>query len=225
MRDLVLASLAVLALPGAARSQTSGAPDPVGDPAGRVGCFRGRPLPDCRSFWIFEIQVTTPVASRDRVFLGADGSTYRGETLDRELEWNVGHMVNVSSRLALGGVLTAGTGSPDGLAGVKVRGRYRLDPEVSLELEGGWLRSQANGTRPDGVDGVTADLRLNLADRISAFATWDRLFYDPDPYAVGTRDDGFSVGLGLGSWPAVVGTGVVGLAFAVLLGLYVSQAS
>ena len=46
-----------------------------GDAEGRqqVGCFRGRPLPVCKSFWIFEMQGNAPLVQTDG--LGERSST------------------------------------------------------------------------------------------------------------------------------------------------------
>lgn len=188
----------------------------------KVGCFRGQPLPTCRSFWIVEMQGQTPVVQSRRPIFYWDEPPVQMHSFERELEWNLGHMVNLTPSWALGGVVTLGTGTDDHLSGVKVRARRWLDPNVSLELQGGLLRT---GNRHPAPMGVTADVRLNIGDQGSVFVRWDGVdlvelgapggdYYDPAAFA-----HAFSVGIGLGSMPAVIGTGALGLGVAIVLGL------
>jgi hypothetical protein len=71
-----------------------------------IGCFRGRPLPACKSFWIAEMQGSSPVAQTSRtVRFDSDpersGSPQFFEdqltTFDSVLEWNLGHMANLGA--------------------------------------------------------------------------------------------------------------------------------
>ena len=39
----------------------------------QVGCFRGRPLPACKSFWIFEMQGSSPIAQSSRTIRFSSG--------------------------------------------------------------------------------------------------------------------------------------------------------
>jgi len=188
----------------------------------KVGCFRGHPSPSCRSFWIFEMQGQTPVVqSRRPVFYG-DAPPVRMHSFESELEWNLGHMVNLTPSWALGGVVTLGTGTGDHISGAKIRARRWLNPSVSLEVQGGLLRT---GNRDPAPMGVTGDLRLNIRDQGSVFVRWDGVdlveigapgdyYYDPAAFA-----QALSVGIGVGSVPAVIGTGALGLGFAIVLGL------
>jgi hypothetical protein len=220
--------VAVLAGPPAAEAQS------VGSPAGeaQVACFRGRPLPACKSFWIVEMQGSTPLLQTERFTYIDQTTQLRNDTFGSVLEWNLGHMVNLGERYAIGGVLTAGTGNTDLLTGLKLRARRWMGRHVSVELEAGLLRSNASDTQFPGVHGGTADVRLNIRDQGSFYVRWDVLdlpeesypgyssYYDP-----GGTHHGFSVGVGLGSVPALAGTGGLALLYAVLLGLYLSDAS
>jgi hypothetical protein len=179
----------------------------------RVGCFRGRPLPACKSFWITEMLGETPLAQTTyRVQSG--GYAYPIESFEDQLEWNLGHMVNVSERYAVGGLLSAGTAGGSTLSGVKARGRRWLSEGLSLEVDAGLLRQDSY---PSAANGVTLAARLNIRDQGAFYIRWDGIGLPENPYPIpGSYDPGgfqqaFSVGAGLGSIPALVGTGALGL--------------
>lgn len=207
-----------------AQTHSPGSPT-MGEPA--VGCLRGRPLPACRSFWIVEMQGSTAVIQTTRLVSYGQGFETGTEAFDERLEWNLGHMVNLTPTFAFGGVLTVGNGNTDALTGVRVRARRWLSPNVSMELQGGLLRTTAGGAAYPGVNGGTVDLRLNIRDQGSFFVRWDGVslpekrvtdswvFHDP-----GGFHHGLSVGASAGSVPALVGTGALGLAYTILLALW-----
>ena len=189
-------------------------------------------MPDCKSFWIFEIQGSAPLYQTERVtYIDATTQIPDG-AFDSVLEWNLGHMVNLGDAFALGGVVTVGTGNTDPLTGIKARARRWFTQDVSLELEAGLLRSNATDTQFPGVNGGTADIRLNIRDQGSFYLRWDVLslpeqdfpayssYYDP-----GGIHHGVSVGVSLGSVPALAGTGSLGLVYAVLLAVFIADAS
>ncbi len=193
----------------------------------KVGCLRGRPLPECRSFWLIEMQGIAPLVQTDRQVSYGGGMETRSNAFDQVLEWNLGHMVNLTPTFAVGGVFTVGSGGSDALTGVRARGRRWMSKDVSLELGGGLLRTTARGAAYAGVNGATVDLRLNIRDQGSFFVRWDGLslpevrqtgdwtFYDP-----GGFQQGLSVGASAGSVPALIGTGALGLAWTILFALF-----
>ena len=209
-----------------------------GDPQGRqqVGCFRGRPLPACKSFWIFEMQGSAPLMQTSRVVQSPGGPAFRQEAFDSQLEWNLGHMVNMGSTYAIGGVVTAGTGNGDALTGLKLRVRRWLGSDSSLEAEGGLLRNDGNGGQRSNGVGRTAALRLNIRDQGSFFLRWDMLpiaarsgrSYDGDRsmsrswLAPGGTHHALSIGVETGSVPALITTGAAGVLLAVMFALLVS---
>jgi hypothetical protein len=222
-RSRKLALLALVALTATVPNRAD-AQEPD-DSTPSVGCLRGRPLPACRSFWIVEMQGTQPLIQSQRTTRLPGGADVLRDTFEETLEWNVGHMVNVSPTFAVGGVLTVGTGNDDAFRGARIRGRRWLTPNVSLELEAGVIQGNASGTRYPGVTGPTADLRLNVRDQGSFYVRWDALTLDPlsypgDPgfYDPGGTQNAVSVGASLGSIPALIGTGALAVAYAVLLG-------
>lgn len=221
------AALAATLATGLAVPQGAKAQDVGGGTA--IGCLRGRPLPACRSFWLIEMQGSTPLAQTGRmVRWGTNNPETRRDAFDQTLEWNLGHMVNLTPTFALGGLFTIGTGNDDVLTGVKLRARRWVSRDVSLELEGGILRTHANNAVYPGVSGPTADLRLNIRDQGSFFVRWDGVrlpAVQPVPGLDGYSDPGgfhhgISVGASAGSVPALIGSGALGLLYAVLLALY-----
>lgn len=194
----------------------------------QVGCFRGQPLPQCKTFWIIEMQGLIPLAqtSRQVTYAGEFGYSYPSESFGDQVEWNLGHMVNVGGGYAVGGVLTVGSGSNNPLTGVRVRGRKWLSRDLSLELEGGLLRSDATGLRWEGQSGWTTDLRFNIRDQGSFFVRYDGLplaaqsFSYPDNNGLsdpGGVQHGLLVGASAGSVPALVGSGLLGVYVAILV--------
>lgn len=192
----------------------------------KVGCLAGRPLPACKTFWIVELQGSMPLAQSSREVDYGGGQPYPQESFDYEIAWNLGHMVNVTPTLALGGLFTVGTGNSDALTGIRLRARRWMSEAWSVEVGGGMLRTNASSSRFPGVNGATADLRLNIRDHGSFFVRWDGVDLPAQRYPETGYDDpggfqqAFSVGADLGSTPALVGTGVLVLGYAVLLGVY-----
>ena len=86
-----------------------------GDPERRqqVGCFRGRPLPACKSFWIVEMQGSSPVVQTSRTVRelysvfdpqrNASVSVHENQrtAFGPVLEWTLGHMANLGGKYAL----------------------------------------------------------------------------------------------------------------------------
>jgi hypothetical protein len=224
---MAVASLATAVLL-AGTSDTSAQTGAAVAPTSKIGCFRGAPPPVCTSFWIVEMQAQKPVAQTRRPVLYHDEAPVRMHSFESEIEWNVGHMVNLTPTFALGGVVTLGTGAEDRLAGVKVRARRWLDPSLSLEVQAGLLRTDNRQPTPVG---LTGDVRLNIRDQGSVFVRWDGLslssagspagpYFDP-----GGFQQALSFGIGAGSMPAVIGTGALGLGFAIVLGLVLSDSN
>ena len=85
-----------------------------------IACFRIRPAPFCRSYWIVEVQGVFPVASSMQTqFSGGQGAPGIEVDVfaDNNLEFNLGHMINASSKVSVGGAVVLGSGSggvPDG---------------------------------------------------------------------------------------------------------------
>jgi hypothetical protein len=176
------------------------------------------------------MQGSVPLLQTERVYYIDGVMPYPNDVFDTQLEWNVGHMVNVGESFALGGVLTVGTGNTDPLTGIRVRARRWVTQDVSVEVEAGIVRSNATDTQFPGVNGGTADIRLNIRDQGAFFVRWDVLPLPEEIYPAyssyyqpARTYHGASVGVALGSVPAVAGTGTLGVVFAVLVGIYAAE--
>jgi hypothetical protein len=222
----MVAGLVVVATAGGPVAARAQATNDDNEATGKVGCLQGHPLPACKSFWIVEVQGYTPLVQTERALSYGDAYPLRQRAFESGLEWNLGHMVNVGDSWAVGGALSVGTGNADPLTGIKVRVRRWLSADVSLEMDAGMLRTDANGSRGEATAGGTVDLRVNIKDYGAFFLRWDGVPLSEQNHPVAYHDPGgfqqaFSVGAGLGSKPALVGTGAGGVVLAVLLALLI----
>lgn len=187
-----------------------------------IGCFRGKPLPDCKSFWIVEMQGVLPVFQTRRAIAYSNAQPLRRGAFSSQVEWNVGHMVNVNRTWALGGELTLGSGNDNPLTGLRARARRWVGPDVSLEGEAGVLWSNADHATGSSLAGPTLGMRLNIRDQGAFFVRWD-VIPIPETYEAGAFHDpggtqhGLSVGVTAGTVPALAATGALGIAVLVVL--------
>lgn len=202
--------------------------DVSGEPA-PLGCWRGQPLPDCRGFFLVEAQASLPLFSTTQTSIISNGSINERPAFESQLDWNLGYMVNLSERWALGGALTLGPASSDGLTGLKARARRWIARGVSLEFDAGALRTDGHGSfASEPLWGLTGDVRVNVEDRGSFFVRWDGVDVPGNQNPGGSRRLGgyqqaVYVGVGAGSTWAVVGTGVGFTVFSLLLDLAYSS--
>jgi hypothetical protein len=155
----------------------------VTDVAEAQTCFRGRPLPTCRSFWITEA-----------------GYARRLSPAEDHGDVELGRMWNLGSRIALGGTVTGAYHSGFQLV-LKPRVRRWLRPPLlSAELAAGVV--VAGG--PWGDVGFTGEAALNVGDRLSLLSRLESV----EGYAsFGQKVGAWSIGIKLGSAPgAVAGT-------------------
>ena len=197
--------------------------------APRTGCFRGRPLPTCKSFWIVEMQGYQPLAQTTRLVSYSDGRPVEMTAFEGSLEWNVGHMVNVGPTFAIGGTLSVGSHGGSGIfTGLKARARHWISEDLSLELAAGLL--EAGGQYPSA-RGATADVRVNIRDQGAFFVRWDGVslsgvqFPDASYFDEGGFQQAISVGAAAGSVPALIGTGALGLGYVIVLGIFLGNSS
>ena len=159
------------------------------DPSLAEPCFRGRP--ECGSYLVFEVSYARS--------LGGEGMHYGfGE---------FGYMRNRSDPWALGGTVMVGvrgSGSSELRTGAAVRARRWLPSGNSLDLSSGPLVASADGlTRLGGA----AEVMYNIHDRAHLTARWE---YVKMP---GKNDSSVYLGAGLGSKPALIVGGIVGVVF------------
>ena len=228
---LTLAVLGTLAAPGMGlfgdMGRLAGQDAPGNDGTARVGCLRGQPLPACKSFWLVEMQGYTPLAQSSRRVTYGSVQPVEIQAFESNLEWNLGHMVNLTPTFALGGTLSIGPSGGTGIfSGARLRARRWISPDWSLEVSGGLLDSDA---RYPSARGVTFDARVNIRDQGAFFVRWDGASLSPESFPESGHFDpgGFqqaiSIGAAAGSVPALVGTGALGLGYVILLGVYLSD--
>lgn len=188
-------------------------------------CWRGRPLARCRAFGLFELSAPRHLAgSMLDPAVTQRGSGYRrwDQGLVSQFVYDIGAMVNVRAREAIGGTLTAGVIVDDPemrpVIGATVRYRRWLTSTVSADAAAGVLRMPVGVTvvRPFGLErqsvprpAVMADVRLGFADLV---AVTGRAMVATD--GRGRTHQAVFVGVSVGSTVAAVVTG----AFAALTG-------
>lgn len=152
-----------LALPALLLASAASAAPPAGAQAAGVAeppiCFRGRPLPRCRAFWLTEMSFQRRIAG------SGEGAT---RDLHGHLGWELGGMVNVDSTKAFGGTVMVGTGESGARVAVKGRARRWIDPSGgTLDLSAGAVRvvvsPDARRAAAPGY-GLTADAALGWGD-------------------------------------------------------------
>ena len=191
--------------------------------ASNMGCWRGAPRPACGGFFLVEAQGVFPFLGTTRVQSYPGGPDFHVESFESRLEWNLGYMVNVSPRWAVGGALSLGTGSYDALTGLRARARRWVGPQLSLELQGGLVLTHAHNYGGGILRGLTTDARINIGDRGSFFVRWDGvnvpLQRTPtgEVWDTGGFQQALHVGVGTGSTWTAVGTGALALWYTVLL--------
>ncbi|MBT8337175.1 MAG: hypothetical protein KJO11_11265 [Gemmatimonadetes bacterium] len=195
---------------------------------GRWGCLHGVP-PECASLWLVELQASTPLV-RPSYERGDDGFRYRIDAAENQYEWNVGHLIAVGSDWAVGGTATLGTGADDVFTGLRGRARRWVSDVVSVELEMGLARSNGSHAWLEDQTGWSTGVRLNIQDFGAAFVRYD-VYGAPDarsyPGSIVPPINGSQHivrgGVGLGGGVALAGTGVVLVAYAVLIGLFLGS--
>jgi hypothetical protein len=151
-------------------------------------CFRGRPLPTCRSFWITESGIAKRV-----------NPNATGDTDDFLATLEVGRMRNRSNRTALGATAVFGIGSQlgggtDVMLGVKARYRRWVSTTTSFELAPGALVVPSTGKVA-----LTGHAAINLSDYAAVTA---QVLAGRD--GAGKQDVGAYLGVKLGSHPGVI---------------------
>lgn len=203
----------VIGLALGAGATPSVAQSPSG-PAGRAACFRIRPAPACRSYWLVEVQGVVPVAS------STQSDAFRGNVSvfdDNNLEFNLGHMFNVTSGLSLGGAVTLGSGSGGVPDGARARVRWWTARAVSLELEAGVVRTNLGSWVGSPLVGPSLGVRANLFDVGAVLLRYDRVDVPSEGRWAGGPASGVSMGASASSGSALVVSAIIGLGLAILM--------
>ncbi|MCC6930473.1 MAG: hypothetical protein IT359_15915 [Gemmatimonadaceae bacterium] len=187
-------------------------------------CWRGRPIPTCRTFVLTEIgyYAVAAVTQRHYEYSYPDGSGgmvtygYHDDMASPQLTTELGMMRNTGPRTALGGTLLIGFGTGGGDVGLKGRYRRWLSPSgMALDVGGGvisgTLQGQSGTVRGPG---LTMDVALNAADYGALVVRTDI------QRASGQSARALYGGVRLGSRPAAVGSAVLVAGFFALVALF-----
>lgn len=198
--------LATVARPVAAQDSSA-----IGDRS----CFRGRPLPACRSYWITEAGYGFRLSSVDRYTSSAPGGPFLPTVA-------LGGMRNFNTRVALGATLEAGLLGGLYLA-AKPRVRFWVSPGAALDLSPGFLL-----TRSDNMPRFAPDVAVMFQDRVG-IAVQSFVIPITDYQAGGppmTRKRLTTyLGIRFGSKPGVVGMAANVAALLGAVGLYLIHCS
>jgi hypothetical protein len=204
-RSLALVLTLAVATPLAAQSDTA-------TRIPRHLCWRGKPFPECTSFWITEFGVdavlwSTQTTVREN-FGGGDVYRYTARDFDSRFVWTVGPMFNTGPHTALGGTLSISPFGEGYRAAIEARRRWWTSSGLALDLSAGALRMDVQ-SRTDFSSrdefGLTAGAFIVGGDLINVNGRADLLVTGGKPRL------GTSLGLGGGSYVALVGSVLLGL--------------
>ena len=184
------------------------------DEADRLACFRIRPLPACRGYWLVEVQGVVPIASTKQT------DVFRGSVDvfdDNNLEFNLGYMLNVSRSLSGGGAIVLGSGSGGIPDGARARLRWWTREKLSLELEGGILRTNLGSWVGSPLVGPSIGVRANLYDIGALLVRYDRVEVPADEPWAGGAASGLSLGASASSGGALVVSTLIGLGLVLMM--------
>jgi len=187
---------------------------------GKALCFRGHPLPQCKSFMVTEFGVYYRLVASPKPASGSFEEGAFWTTMD------LGWMRNISQKYAAGGSFFVGTDVENKVRiGMRAKIRRWLRPDLSLDFAPGVLYGLQS---EDSHLGFSGQLGLNLGDWASAVtevnvirvSSWAGSPY----YWRYTRDTVTSwyFGFKLGSYPGLVG-GIAGAVMGALVGGSMSQ--
>ena len=155
-RTCWVAALAALGEIRSAGAQTPAPPPQAATQAPDALCWRGRPLARCRAFVLFEFSAPRHLAGTRLdpvVAQQGHGHPRWDQGLVSQFVYDVGAMVNIGARDAVGGTLTAGfvTDDPSTLPVIGATARYRrwLTRIVSADAAVGALRMPVGVTEPE----------------------------------------------------------------------------
>jgi hypothetical protein len=205
--------LVFLALPTVARSQT----DSSARPRSPL-CWRGKPKPQCGSFWITEVSGEYSFATtqtRYRFDYGSYVNSYSRPDVSSQMLWTVGPMFNTSPTRALGGTISAGFVNDGSRIAVEARRRYWTSLGSGIDVSAGALRENVP-VLPNQFQhaqyGTTAGVYVVGGDLIHINAHADVLLTGGRLRAGGTGGGGF------GGYAAIGATVLLGaLTMAVLI--------
>jgi hypothetical protein len=164
----------------------------IGTAQAQNRCFRGRPLPECKTFWITESSVLVRLDERNN------------QKWHQQLYYTfeLGLMSNRDELLAFGGTMFLAFDdlTDDFRLGYKARFRRWLSPKTSLDLAPGIL----TGTKT-GFPGLSVSVAVIHSDRIALAGQLDMLRYGDGQGTDFAWYGGVRFGSGVGLAMAIVG--------------------
>lgn len=163
-------------------------------PANAQHCFRGKPLPDCKTFWITEFGNSYRLDQPPRKYRNI------GERFYFTLE--SGLMANLNPKSALGATFMLGAGDNGIRFGVKPRYRHWLNNSTSLDIGYGVLVAPR-------FPGLTSHIGLNFGDWLALTTHLEIIRLELMPFnrtqsRKTTADVAWYVGAKLGSYPGLI---------------------
>jgi hypothetical protein len=161
--------------------------------------FRGRPLPECKEFWILEEHF-------EQKLTGNFNSNHDGNTF---LSFDVGHMFNLSRHHALGGSFYFTADDSRNHLGIRFRHRYWITNKLAWDLAPGIVLSSETDNFYNGrtqFPSVTVSSFLYISD-LAAFHLTFEAFKIKATHEWQTNRNVTLLygGVTLGSYPAAVG--------------------
>lgn len=179
-------------------------------------CFRGRPLPECRTFVLFELEYAHRLGGTDSQrrnnFSGYD---FSGPDLSGYLAVDVGRMTNTDSTHARGTSIHFGFNNEGIRYGIKARQRRWYGEGGTFDLSAGLLGARVPsrdipGPRPMAY-GVTGSASVGFKDLVAISLSADAI------RGGGSTRSALYGGANLGSYPGLVGTGVLAILSAIFI--------
>lgn len=183
----------------------SGAQSDTSAKAPMSRCWRGKPLPQCRSFWITEMagEYAFATTKTNYTLVGSNADPVSKSDETAQLLWRVGPMFNTSPSRAIGVTLSLGTVIDGGRQAIELRQRRWIGSGQGLDISAGALRMDLpkSPQRPTGAAyGLTTGVYLVSSDLIHVDGHADFVV------ASNRIRGGATVGGGLGGFGAVGGT-------------------
>jgi hypothetical protein len=212
------------AAPAAARAQDA----PSAAPA-RSFCFSGARRPECGTFLVTELQGNAPLGQTSRTLESYDGTVMEKQLFEKQVQWEIGVLHNVSDDWALGASTRVGSGTPHVITAATARARRWLSDDLAVEASAGATFRTVESTVSLGTGiGLVTDARLNFRDDVHVGLRFEQIPLAAQTGPEGRFDEGgdqraLSLLVGLGSEWGLGGTALLGLG-AAALAIFVSAA-
>lgn len=193
-------------------SATAGSSSRPEAPEPRAWCFLAEPAPRCRSYPILEVRGTWGLASTVLPRpIGPDRRAFD----EFNLEFTLGHVVNLTPRWGAGAGITLGT-NVGGFDGARARVRYWASEAVSVEADVGMIRTNLGSYAPVST-GPSVGLRANLFDVGTLGVRYDAVNVPATEFLPGGWQSGLSVTGGFAGPTAIVASGLIGIGVAAFI--------